>query len=74
AETVEGMPYAEGRQMIEELNALITPASAVYAHKWAPRECMVWDNRSLLHRATGFDAGRHTRVMRRCTINGDKPF
>ncbi len=74
AETVEGMSYAEGRQMIEELNARITPASAVYAHKWAPRECMVWDNRSLLHRATGFDTGRHIRVMRRCTINGDKPF
>jgi taurine dioxygenase len=74
AETVEGMPYAEGRQLIEELNALITPGNIVYTHRWARRECMVWDNRSLLHRATGFDTAGHVRVMRRCTINGDKPF
>ena len=27
-----------------------------------------------LHRATGFDEARLKRVMRRCTIIGDKPF
>jgi taurine dioxygenase len=74
AETIEGMDYATGREMIEELNQVVTPRSSVYTHKWSPRECMVWDNRALLHRATGFDTTRHTRVMRRCTINGDKPF
>jgi taurine dioxygenase len=74
AESIEGMDYAAGRQMIEELNQVITPRSSVYTHKWSQRECMVWDNRALLHRATGFDTARHTRVMRRCTINGDKPF
>ena len=74
AKSIEGMDYAAGRQMIEELNQVITPRSSVYTHKWSPRECMVWDNRALLHRATGFDTARHKRVMRRCTINGDKPF
>jgi taurine dioxygenase len=74
AESVEGMDYAAGRKLIEELNELITPRGSVYTHKWSPRECMVWDNRALLHRATGFDTARHKRVMRRCTINGDKPF
>ena len=74
AESVEGMDYAAGRKMIEELNEVITPRSSVYTHQWSPRECMVWDNRALLHRATGFDTARHKRVMRRCTINGDKPF
>lgn len=74
AESIEGMDYAAGRQMIEELNEASTPRSVVYTHKWAPRECMVWDNRALLHRATGFDTSRYIRVMRRCTINGDKPF
>ena len=74
AESIEGMDYAAGRQMIEELNQVITPRSSVYTHKWSPRECMVWDNRALLHRATGFDTARHKRVMRRCTLNGDKPF
>jgi taurine dioxygenase len=74
AEYIEGMDYEPGRAMIEELNRLITSPDSVYSHKWSPRECMVWDNRCLLHRATGFDTARHIRVMRRCTINGDKPF
>lgn len=74
AESIEGMPYEDGRAMIEELNTIATPTSAVYSHKWQPGECMVWDNRSLLHRATGFDTVRHKRVMRRCTILGDRPF
>ena len=41
---------------------------------WAPRQCIVWDNRCTLRRATGFDEARLKRVMRRCTIVGDKPF
>jgi taurine dioxygenase len=74
AQEIEGMDYEEGRALIEEINALITPRDRVYTHKWNPRECMVWDNRSTLHRATGFDEARLKRVMRRCTINGDRPF
>ena len=74
AESIEGMDYEAGRALIEQLNALVTSPSRVYTHKWNPRECMVWDNRCLLHRATGFDTTRHGRLMRRCTINGDRPF
>jgi taurine dioxygenase len=74
AQEIEGMPYDEGRALIDELNRLITPQDQVYTHSWRPRECMVWDNRCTLHRATGFDEARHVRVMRRCTINGDRPL
>jgi taurine dioxygenase len=74
AQEIEGMDYDEGRTLIEELNRLITPQGRVYTHTWRPRECMVWDNRCMLHRATGFDEARHARVMRRCTISGDRPF
>jgi taurine dioxygenase len=74
AESIDGMDYATGRALIEEINALITPQNLVYTHTWKPRECMVWDNRCLLHRANGFDTSHHKRVMRRCTINGDRPF
>ena len=73
AQEIEGMDYDEGRALIEELNVLITPQDRVYTHVWSPRECMVWDNRCTLHRATGFDEAHHVRVMRRCTINGDRP-
>jgi taurine dioxygenase len=74
AESIEGIDYGEGRALIEELNATITPPERVYTHSWTPRQCMVWDNRCTLHRATGFDEARLKRVMRRCTINGDRPF
>jgi taurine dioxygenase len=74
AEYIEGMDYDEGRALIEELNGMITPGERVYSHTWTPRQCMVWDNRCTLHRATGFDESRQKRVMRRCTILGDKPF
>ena len=74
AEWIEGMDYEEGRALIEELNRMITPPARIYTHRWSPRECIVWDNRCTLHRATGFDEARHKRVMRRCTIVGDRPF
>jgi alpha-ketoglutarate-dependent taurine dioxygenase len=72
AETIEGMDYDQGRALIEEINATITPQARVYTHRWSPRQCIVWDNRCTLHRATGFDEARLKRVMRRCTIVGDK--
>jgi taurine dioxygenase len=74
AEMIEGMDYAQGRTLIEEINEMITPQTRVYTHHWEPRQCIVWDNRCTLHRATGFDEARLKRVMRRCTIVGDKPF
>jgi taurine dioxygenase len=74
AQEIEGMDYEEGRALIEEVNALITPRASVYSHTWSPRECIVWDNRCTLHRATGFDEAHMKRVMRRCTINGDRPY
>lgn len=74
AESIEGMPYDEGRALIEELNVAATPAPLVYSHAWEPGQCIVWDNRSTLHRATGFDTERHIRVMRRCTISGKAIF
>ena len=74
AESIEGMDYDEGRALIEALNAIIAPAERVYSHVWSTRQCMVWDNRCTLHRATAFDEARLKRVMRRCTILGDRPF
>ena len=74
AESIEGMDYDEGRALIEELNALATPDELVYRHRWSPRQCAVWDNRCLLHRATEYDPAAERRVMRRCTVLGDRPY
>ena len=74
AECIEGMDYDDGRKLVDEINALITPDELVCRHRWEPRQCIVWDNRCLMHRATGYDTSTEKRVMRRCTIIGDAPF
>ena len=73
AESIVGMPYDEGRALIEELNALIVHFDLTYEHHWSAGELLLWDNRCVLHRATPFDLGREGRVVRRCTVLGEVP-
>jgi taurine dioxygenase len=73
AEYIVGMPYAEGRALIEELNALAVHPDLTYEHRWKPRELIVWDNRCLMHRATSYDPFTQRRVVRRCTVLGEIP-
>jgi taurine dioxygenase len=73
AEHIVGMPYEDGRALIDELNALAIHADLSYEHRWTPRELIVWDNRCVLHRATPYDAATQGRVIRRCTVLGEAP-
>jgi alpha-ketoglutarate-dependent 2,4-dichlorophenoxyacetate dioxygenase len=73
AEYIAGMPYEEGRALIEELNALAVHSDLTYEHRWKTRELLIWDNRCVMHRATGYDAATQGRVIRRCTVLGEVP-
>ena len=73
AESIVGMPYAEGRALIEELNALAVHPDLTYEHRWTPKELIVWDNRCVMHRATPYDPSTQGRVVRRCTVLGEVP-
>ena len=73
AEYIVGMPYDEGRAMIEELNAMAPHPDLTYEHRWKAGELIVWDNRCLMHRATGYDPATQGRVIRRCTVLGEVP-
>ena len=73
AESIVGMPYAEGRALIEELNALAVHPDLTYEHRWTPKELIVWDNRCVMHRATPYDPLTQGRVVRRCTVLGEVP-
>ncbi len=73
AESIVGMPYAEGRALIEELNALAVHHDLTYEHRWTPKELIVWDNRCVMHRATPYDPLTQGRVVRRCTVLGQVP-
>ena len=73
AEYLVGMPYDEGRAMIEELNALAIHPDLTYEHRWKAGQLLIWDNRCVLHRATAYDAATQGRVIRRCTVLGEVP-
>ena len=73
AESIVGMPYAQGRTLIEELNALAVHPDLTYEHRWTPNELIVWDNRCVMHRATPYDPATQGRVVRRCTVLGEIP-
>ncbi len=71
AESIVGMGYDEGRQLIDALNDRIVASCRTYFHSWRPRDLMVWDNRCLLHKAGSYDIATEPRVIRRCTVLGD---
>ena len=73
AESIVGLPYDEGRALIEELNALAIQPDLCYEHRWQAGQMLVWDNRCVMHRATDYDAARQRRVVRRCTVLGEVP-
>ena len=73
AEYIQGMPYDEGRALIEELNTLAVHPDLTYEHRWREHEMLAWDNRCVMHRATGYDAANQGRVIRRCTVLGEIP-
>ena len=73
AEYVQGMDYASGRALIDELNDLAIHADLCYEHRWTPGELILWDNRCLQHRATEYDPSTQRRVIRRCTVLGEVP-
>jgi len=73
AEYILGMPYDEGRALIEELNALAVHPDLTYEHRWKARELLIWDNRCVMHRATAYDAATQARVIRRATVLGEVP-
>lgn len=71
---VEGMDETEGRKLVQQLQAHATSAPFLYAHRWQAGDLVLWDNRCLLHRATGgFDAKKHRRVLQRAVVKGTAP-
>ena len=65
---VAGMPEAEGRAFVAQLNAHASRPEFVYTHKWSVGDLVMWDNRSTMHQATAFDTAHDRRVLRRTTM------
>lgn len=68
---IEGMDQDEALALLMELYQWQTRDEFVYRHRWEPNMLVMWDNRSVLHRATGGYEG-HARLLHRTTI-GSQP-
>ena len=64
---VDGLDDDEGRELLTELVRWQGRDEFVYRHRWEPDMLVMWDNRSVLHRATGGYNG-FERVLHRTTI------
>lgn len=63
----EGMNETESMTLLAELYQWQTQHKFQYRHKWEKNMLVMWDNRSVLHMATGGYKG-HDRLLHRTTI------
>lgn len=64
---IDGMDDEEARPLLGELYGHQSQEAFMYRHVWEPDMLVMWDNRSVLHRATGGYDGHH-RLLHRTTI------
>ncbi len=69
---IEGLTETEGAALLEELFGRNDDARFQYRHVWRQHDLVFWDNRCVMHQATGYDRA-HTRHMLRTTVKGDRP-
>lgn len=64
---IDGMPDAEARALLIELFRHQARDEFVYRHRWRPGMLVMWDNRCVVHAATGGYDG-HARLLHRITV------
>lgn len=65
---IEDVPDDEALHILMELVAHQGAEEFVYKHPWQSNMLVMWDNRSVLHRATGGYEG-HERLLHRTTVS-----
>jgi len=69
--TIIGWPVPEARAFMRDLTEHATQPQFRHAHEWKPRDLVIWDNRTTMHRARRYDDLHDVRDLRRSTIRGD---
>jgi len=64
---VMGLDLEESERLLDQLWSCVE--AAVYKHKWALGDLVLWDNRSTMHRRDAFDPAAR-RIMHRTQIKG----
>lgn len=74
---IDGMDDADAQPLLDELFALIADTGGAhhYRHRYRDGDVVVWDNRSVVHRAAGGYSLPDIRRMHRTTVAGtERPF
>jgi alpha-ketoglutarate-dependent 2,4-dichlorophenoxyacetate dioxygenase len=71
ARSIVGLDGIESRRVIDQLLVNTTRPQDILLHNWRVGEVVIWDNRCVLHRGTGYDADRWRRHMRQTRVVGE---
>lgn len=69
AAAIVDWPAEKGAALLADLLDRATRPELVYSHRWQVGDAVIWDNRSVLHRATAYDSVNRRRLMQRTTIS-----
>jgi taurine dioxygenase len=72
-EGIVGMPEAAALTLLADLLEHATQPQYQYRHQWRPGDLVLWDNRSLLHKANGDYDMSQLRYLYRLMLQGDAP-
>ena len=67
------LPEDESRDLLAEIYAHQTQAAFIYRHHWVDGDLVMWDNRAVMHLATGCPPDM-ARTLYRTTIRGSVPI
>lgn len=65
---IAGLELEESERLLDEIWSYVDQA-AIYRHRWAIGDLVLWDNRTTMHRRDAFDPSSR-RVMHRTQIKG----
>jgi taurine dioxygenase len=71
---IAGLTEGEADKILDILFAHQVRAEFVYRHRWRDHDLVMWDNRSVIHQATGGYTYPDVRKMHRTVVAGDRPY
>jgi alpha-ketoglutarate-dependent 2,4-dichlorophenoxyacetate dioxygenase len=67
---IQGWPVPEARAYLRDLTEHATQRQFVYSHQWRVGDLVMWDNRTVMHRARQFRDLTEKRDLRRTSLKG----
>lgn len=68
-----GWPVPEAMLLLRELTEHATQRQFVYSHPWRAGDLVMWDNRTVMHRARRYEDETYARDLRRTTLTDGMP-